>query len=137
MQDQAAVAARVGVFINPKAVRKSLRKHVERLAEILHDEEEIRGAVMGIVDGSTRIRLVVVTDQRFVSLALRVGGTTEHSIPLGEVASVSGSTGMVQGSLMISTTGSGPGIPLKTVDKKQLEAFTAAGNDAIAYGRQQ
>ena len=133
--DQAAVAQRIGEFINPKAVRKSLRKHVGRLAEILHDGEEVRGAVMGIVDGSTRKRLVVVTDRRFVSLALRVGGATEHSIPLGEVASVSGSTGMMKGSLMISTTGSGPGIALKTVDKKQQEAFTSAANDAIADGR--
>ena len=135
MQDQAAIAACISEFINPKAVRKSLRKHVERLAEILHDGEEVRGAVMGMVDGSTRIRLVIVTDRRFVSLALRVGGATEHSIPLGEAATVSASTGMMQGSLMVSTTGSGPGIALKTVTKKHLEAFTSAANDAIAYAR--
>lgn len=136
MQDQALVAARIGRFINPKAVRKSLRKHVQRLAEILHDEEEVRGAVMGMVDGSPRIRLAIVTDRRFVSLALRVGGVTEHNIPLGEAASVSASTGMMQGSLMVSTTGSGPGIALKNVAKQHLEAFTAAASDAIADARQ-
>lgn len=52
------------------------------------------------------------------------------------MASVSGNTGMVQGSRMTSTTASGPGIARKTGRKKQLEAFTSAANDAIADGRQ-
>lgn len=136
MQDQAAVSVRIGEFINHKAVRKSLRTHVERLSEILQDGEEVRGAVMGMVDGSMRIRLVVVTDRRFVSLALRVGGVTEHSIPLGEVASIAASSGMMQGSLLVSTTGSGPGIALKNVMKKHLETFTPAANDAMGDARQ-
>lgn len=97
--EQIAQKMRLQGLTRPKAVRKE----IAALPEILEDDEDIKGAAMGHMDGKNW--LIVCTDRRVLFLDKVLGGMSQTDIPLEMISSVTQKTGMVTGGIRILGAG--------------------------------
>ena len=106
------------------------------LPEHLMDNEQVTGLTSGMYDGNTW--LVVLTDNRLLFLDKgMLYGLKQVSIPLDQVTSVSGSTGMMMGEIYVNTSSNQGNIKLEMVINKAVNTFVKMVQDQIGKSKNQ
>lgn len=80
------------------------KKEIKYLPEILKEAEAVKALASGMMDGNTW--LLCVTDQRLLFLDKgMITGLKQTEIPLGSITSVNQKTGLIMGSITVTTAG--------------------------------
>jgi hypothetical protein len=108
------------------------KKELNHLPEILMDGEQVLAFASGVMDGSTW--LIALTDHRVIFLDKGLlFGLKQVSINLDKINAVSGSTGLVFGTIRIEDAASERII--KNVRKQTVAGFTSKVRDALSAHR--
>ena len=92
------------------------KKELKVLPEHLMDNEQVVGLTSGLTNHDGNTWLVVLTDNRLLFLDKgMLYGLKQMSVPLDQVTSVSGSTGMMMGEIYVNTSSNQGNIKLEMV----------------------
>ena len=107
-----------------------VKKELKVLPEHLMDNEQVVGLTSGIYDNNTW--LVALTDNRLLFLDKgMLYGLKQVSVPLDQVTSVSGKTGLIMGEIFVNTSGAQGNVEIKSVIKKAVDIFVKMVQDQI------
>jgi len=113
-----------------------VKKELKVLPEHLMDNEQVIGLTSGMYDGNTW--LVVLTDNRLLFLDKgMLYGLKQVSVPLDQVTSVSGSTGLMMGDIFVNTSGAQGNVKIEMVIKKAVDVFVKMVQDQIGKSKNQ
>lgn len=113
-----------------------VKKELKVLPEHLMDNEQVTGLTSGFYDGNTW--LVVLTDNRLLFLDKgMLYGLKQVSVPLDQVTSISGSTGLMMGDIFVGTSGDQGNIKIEAVIKKAVDVFVKMVQDQITKSKNQ
>ena len=114
------------------------KKELKVLPEHLMDNEQVVGLTSGLTNHDGNTWLVVLTDNRLLLLDKgMLYGLKQMSVPLDQVTSVSGSTGMMMGEIYVNTSSNQGNIKLEMVINKAVNTFVKMVQDQIGKSKNQ